>query len=246
MNHSKSPLSMPGLALASAFMIACWAQNSAAQTAPPNDSASAKQPAPGSPSISETAHGPNSSAFPSHHFQFAPHSPERVQLGVNFGLVQLALHGVNVALELRYKRLWLEYSHGEALTLNHLPSTLTAAERAQNLHVYVPYTTGFGVGATVLDELWVGMEFKLHRYEVSNGAGFEKSYETASIGPVVGYKLFIWRGLYTDLYARYWPNVASTLKHGEVSYAGPEGERTHEAHDWGLFANASLGWAFDL
>lgn len=191
-------------------------------------------------------HGPSSHSFPSHHFQLAPHSPERAQLGINFGLLQLALHGVNVAAELRYKRLWLEYSHGQALTLNHSASALSKDERDQNLHVFVPYTTGFGVGATVLDELWVGVEFKLHRFEVSNEQGFESRYSTFSIGPVVGYKLFVWRGLYLDLYARYWPNVATTLNGNQVSYAGREGTSIHHAHEFGLFGNVSIGWAFDL
>jgi hypothetical protein len=55
---------------------------------------------------------------PSHRFTWAPTDTKNVQLGVNFGLLQLALGGFNVAGELRYRRLWLEYSHGVALNLN--------------------------------------------------------------------------------------------------------------------------------
>jgi hypothetical protein len=193
----------------------------------------------------ENAHGPSSCSFPSHRFQLAPHSPQRPQLGVNFGLSQIALGGFNVAAELRYKRLWLEYSHGQSLDLNKLGGFgLTGAERDQNLDVDVPYTTGFGVGATLIDELWVGLEFKTHRFNVSDPSGDHASYQTYSVGPVVGYKLFVWRGLYANAFLRYWPNVATSLDDGKVAL-GPNGT-VHEAHAFDFFANVSLGWAFDL
>jgi hypothetical protein len=168
-----------------------------------------------------------------------------VQLGVNFGLVQIGLGGFNVAAELRYKRLWLEYSHGQSLDLNKLGGFgLTSAERDQNLDVDVPYTTGFGVGATLVDELWVGVEFKTHRFNVADPSGDHVSYQTYSVGPVVGYKLFVWRGLYANAFLRYWPNVATSLEDGKVAL-GPNGT-VHEAHSFDFFANVSLGWAFDL
>lgn len=190
-------------------------------------------------------HGPSSCGFPSHRFQLAPHSPQRVQLGVNFGLVQIGLGGFNVAAELRYKRLWLEYSHGQSLDLNKLGGAgLTQAERDQNLDVDVPYTTGFGVGATLIDELWVGVEFKTHRFNVADPSGDRVSYQTYSVGPVVGYKLFVWRGLYANAFLRYWPNVATSLEDGKVAL-GPNGT-VHEAHSFDFFANVSVGWAFDL
>lgn len=191
-------------------------------------------------------HGPSSTCFPSHRFTLAPRVAERPQVGVNFGLVQLALHGFNIAAEFRYDRLWFEYSHGQSLTLNHQPSlTMTQAERDQNLHVFVPYTTGFGVGVTLVDELWLGVEFKTHRYEVSTATD-RVSYQTYSIGPVLGFKFFIWRGLHANVYARYWPNVASTLPDGKVSLRGRGGSAVHEAHAFDFFGNVSLGWAFDL
>jgi hypothetical protein len=170
-----------------------------------------------------------------------------VQVGVNFGLLQLALGGFNVAGEVRYRRLWLEYSHGMDLKLNELAGfSLSDAERAQKLHVVVPYTTGFGVGFTILDELWLGVELKTHRYEVNAPGGPVTRYQTYSVGPVVGYKLFVWKGLYANAYARYWPNVATTLDDGKVALRGADETVTHAAHDWGFFANVSLGYAFDL
>src|SRR6185436_20839875 len=106
--------------------------------------------------------------------------------------------------------------------------------------------TGFGVGLTLLDELWLGVEFKAHRYEISTTTGDERKYTTYSIGPVLGYKFFIWRGLHANAYLRYWPNVATTLDDNQVALQGPSGPVVHQAHDFKLFANVSLGWAFDL
>ena len=189
--------------------------------------------------------GPN--PIPEHHFQWAPSDAKQLQVGINFGLLQLALGGFNIAGEIRYRRLWLEYSHGMDLTLNDLGGFgLSHAERTQNVHVFVPYTTGFGVGVTLVDELWLGVEFKTHRYEVNAPGGPAASYQTYSIGPVLGYKAFIWKGLFANGYARYWPNVASTLTDDKIALAGSAGSVTHNAHDFGVFANVSIGYAFDL
>jgi hypothetical protein len=191
-------------------------------------------------------HGPSSNRFPSHHFQWAPHSAKG-QVDINFGLLQLVLGGLNVAVELRYRRLWLEYSHGMDLTLNNVPGlTMTSTERSENLHIFMPYTTGFGVGLTIIDELWFGFEFKTHRYEVNAPGGPVAGYQTFSIGPVVGYKLFIVRGLYLNAYFRYWPNVASSLENNQIALTGTNGTVIHSAHDFNIFGNFALGYAFDI
>jgi hypothetical protein len=102
----------------------------------------AQQPSTPTPRDSAEASGLPPDSATSH--QWAPDAPDHVELGVNFGLLQLGLHGFNIAGELRYQRLWLEYSHGMDLTLNSLPAlTMTSAERNQDLHIYLPYTTGF-------------------------------------------------------------------------------------------------------
>ena len=199
------------------------------------------------PAPSQEPHGPSSRAFPSHHFQWSAHDDRIPQVAVNFGLLQLALGGFNIAGELRYRRMWFEYSHGLDLTLNNVGGFgLSSTERHQDLHVYVPYTTGFGVGVTLLDELWLGVEFKDHKYEVNAPGGPAVSYNTYSIGPVLGYKLFIVRGLFLNAYLRYWPTVATTLDGGKVTLHGTNGSVVHEAHDWGLFGNLALGYAFDV
>lgn len=209
-------------------------RHASADSAPPATSPSAAEP-----------QGLN--LLPEHHYQWAPSDARRVQVGVNFGLLQLALGGFNVAGEVRYRRLWLEYSHGVDLHFNDLNGFgLSRAERDQSLRVFVPYTTGFGVGLTLVDELWLGVEFKTHRYRVSAPGGPVSSYQTYSVGPVLGYKAFIWKGLYANGCARWWPNVASSLSDGKTTLDGNAGSVTHQAHDFGVFANVSIGYAFDL
>jgi hypothetical protein len=203
---------------------------------------------PGSNSESELqrpADDPSSQDPALHHFHWAPDSPQHAEVGVNFGLLQLALGGFNVAGEVRYRRLWLEYSHGMDLTLNHFGGySLTQTEKAQNLHIYVPYTTGAGVGFTLLDQLWLGVEVKAHKFDVNAPGGPVSSYETYSVGPVLGYKLYIFKGLYANAYLRYWPNVATSLNGGQIALQGTNGTVIHSAHDWNVFANVAIGYAF--
>lgn len=197
-------------------------------------------------------HGATSRAFPSHHFQWAPHSVDHLQLAMNFGLVQLALGGINVSAELRYRRLWLTYQHGAHLTLNNLSAiglgrlALSPAERADDLHVFLPYSTGFGLGVLLLDELWLGTEFTASRLEARAPGGPTASYETYSVGLVLGYRFFVWRALHLNAYVRYWPTLASSLDHDRVTLSSPLGPVQHRAHDFGVYPNLALGYAFDL
>jgi hypothetical protein len=197
--------------------------------------------------VSPTANTPDPSSnnVPTGRFKWSPAPTKDVEIGVNFGLLQLALGGFNVAGEVRYRRLWLEYSHGMDLTLNNMGGYgLSPTERAQSLHIVVPYTTGFGVGATLSNELWLGVEVKAHRYDVNAPGGPVSSYDTYSIGPVVGYKLFLLKGLYVNAYGRYWPTVATSMADNRIALQGTNGTVTHTAHDWGLFANVALGYEF--
>jgi hypothetical protein len=67
------------------------------------------------------------------------------------GLTQWVLfRGGNIAGELKIGRFAFEVSHGQGLDLNQVPGVgLTSAERAAGAHVFVPWTTGFGVGVRI-------------------------------------------------------------------------------------------------
>jgi hypothetical protein len=166
--------------------------------------------------------------------------PEQLQLAVLAGLLQPAvLHGFNAALDVRYRRFAFSYSHGAALDYSANPRlTLSSRDRRAGLQLHSPWTTGFGVGVTVIDQLYVLVDFKVHRYEAEL-AGQEQRYTTISLGAELGYRWFVYRGLFMNPTVRYWPTVWSS--HDSVRLGAYE----HEAKDLGLFANVSVGYAFN-
>jgi hypothetical protein len=192
----------------------------------------------------EEGHGPSAEGLPSHRFQLAPHSYDAPQLNVHFGLLQpLLTHGVNVAADLRLGPWVFEYSHGMFLHYSDFAGSLSSAERDAGIGLYSPWTTGFGIGHNVVDDLYLMVEVKAHRYEVSLD-GATENYTTMSVGPAVGWRFFVYKGLDVTTYVRWWPNVWSSSS--SVTLATSSGAVQHQAHDLGLFANVSVGWAFDL
>lgn len=194
------------------------------------------------PTAAHAQHAPKS-AFLSHHFQLAPHTHDTPELSVHFGLIQpILFRGANVALDLRFKRFLVSYSHGAGLDLSATPSAgLDKRDRDAGLSLYTPWTTGGGVGLVLLDELYVLLDLKVHRFEASLDENRVK-YTTMSVGGELGYRLFLWRGLFAQAALRYWPNVYSSLKGDKAQL----GTHTHRAKDFGAFANVMLGWAFDV
>jgi len=162
------------------------------------------------------------------------------------GLTQwLLFRGGNVALEYKTGRFAFEFFYGQGLDLNQMPSlALTSAERAVGAHVFVPWTTGFGVGYRFTENLHVLVELKAHRYNVtSRDRNAEIDYTTFSVGPSVFYTVYLYKGLFFEPNVRFWPNVASTLPGGVAVWRDPDGTaQSHRAHDFGFFANVNLGW----
>jgi hypothetical protein len=178
----------------------------------------------------------------------AAHDPWQPQVSVMAGLTQWVLfQGGNVAVEYKIGRLAFEYSHGQGLDLIQVPGVgLTSAERDAGAHVRVPWTTGFGVGFRVTNHLDVLVEGKAHRFEVtSRDRNAEIAYTTFSVGPSVFYSIHLYKGLFLQPNVRFWPNAASTLSGDHALLRQPDGSvYDHEAHAFGLFANANIGWTF--
>jgi hypothetical protein len=169
--------------------------------------------------------------------------PGQLQVSLLAGLLQpTILRGFNAALDLRYRRFVFSYSHGAALDYSANPRfTLRDDERRAGLSLRSPWSTGFGVGATIIDELYVLADFKVHRYEARLGDD-DARYTTISVGAELGYRWFVWRGLFLNPTVRYWPTVWSSR---ERSMLGAQGDRlVHHAKDLGVFANVSIGIAF--
>ena len=160
------------------------------------------------------------------------------------------LHGFNAAVDLRIGRLILSYSHGQGLEVDRSPGLLTADEKKAHMSLFQPWTTGGGLGFTILDELYVMADLKVHRFEAElddNHAG----YTTLTVGVELGYRFFLWKGFYLSPVARYWPNVWNSAggklhiqnQQGNAIAHTPVGQGVRGS---GLFVNLLVGWAFDL
>jgi len=164
------------------------------------------------------------------------------------GISQWALlRGGNAAIEVDVGRVAFEVSHGQGLDMNQLGGLfMTSAERDARARLTVPWTTGFGVGYRITDDLHVLVEFKAHHFEVrGTDRNSLATYTTFSVGPGVFYVFHLWRGLFLQPNLRWWPNVASTLDGGAVALRQADGSTyVHKAHSFGLFANMNVGWTF--
>jgi hypothetical protein len=194
------------------------------------------------------SHGPKApdEQFPSHTFRLDAHQPQRVQLAFHYGLNQpIFLHGFNAAVDVRYKRLVLTYSHGQGLDVT---PYLSASEKAAGMTLHEPWTTGGGVGVLLVDELWVLADLKVHRFEASTSID-DRAYTNVTIGGEIGWRFFLWKGLNVGFVARYWPNVYSSAGDGVTLRDGSGKAFRHEPQSQGyagFFGNVLLGWAFDL
>jgi hypothetical protein len=193
-------------------------------------------------------HGPEApdDQFPSHVFRLEARQPQRVQLAFHAGLAQpLLMHGFNAAVDVRYKRLILTYSHGEGLDPT---AFLSSTEKAAGLTMREPYSTGGGVGVVLLDELWVLADFKVHRFEADTPLDHQ-TYTNVTIGGEIGWRYFVWKGFNVALVARYWPNVYSTAGSGLTLHDANGAPFLHQPMQQGyggFFGNVLVGWAFDL
>lgn len=201
----------------------------------------------------EDGHGPAAprSQFPSHAFQRAPRAPD-AQLSFHYGLLQpLLLAGFNAAVDLRIGRFVASYSHGHGLDAGRAPGVLSPAEKRLNARLLEPYSTGLGLGVTLVDELYALVDLKLHAFELDLD-GERARYKTLTLGVEVGYRFFVWKGLHITPVLRYWPNVWDSTKSGRLRVTTRDGaELVHEPvgqglNGSGLFANLLVGWAFDV
>jgi hypothetical protein len=155
----------------------------------------------------------------------------------------IVLRGGNIELNYLTQRWVFEYSHGFALNLSpNRDFTMTQAERDQKLDLYLPFSTGGGIGYRITPEFNVRAELKAHRYEVTRG-NESVSYTTFSVGIGAYYYWYPFgnRHFVVVPSLRFWPNVASTL--GGNAHTWLDGQ-SHTVHEFTFFANVSLGYRF--
>jgi hypothetical protein len=163
-----------------------------------------------------------------------------------FGLSQVAfLNGGNVEINYLTEKFVFEYSHGFDLDLNASPSdwALTEAERRQHLEIYVPYSTGGGVGYRFTKSFNMRIEYKRHKFNVTHPSGEQASYinQDLGVGAYYFYKPFKQMNLAIVPSIRYWPTVKTSLTDGTFTFSNGD---EHKAHEFGLFGNVSIGWSF--
>lgn len=176
------------------------------------------------------------------------------KFSVMSGLTQpLLLGGVNIAGTYMTNRLYLEYSHGMFLKLHNLGGIgMTAPEREAFATLYVPYSTGAGVGYRITNGLNVFWEFKVHRFEAAvKGTNQTLGYNTFEMGPAVSYRFFFNKAqsFFIEPVARYW---FTTAAFGNTDLNGitlpirqaDNSIYSHRVHQFGFFVNASIGYVF--
>ncbi|MEA5461105.1 hypothetical protein VB796_18730 [Arcicella sp. LKC2W] len=185
------------------------------------------------------------------------------KLSIVAGLIQpIALKGGNIEVNYTTNRMIFDYSHG--FNLNP-PSASGGEYKSQNVDLYLPFSTGFGIGYRFTSNLDVRFEPKLHSWEVyykdepQNINNRIKDYKTFTLGAGVYYRYFPFRnsqkkilqGITTATSLRYWPNVGSSLSDDSFSYHNKTTQKTENQKvanvgidNSPLIFNISVGYTF--
>ena len=101
----------------------------------------------------------------------------------------------------------------------------------------------------LVDELFLMADVKVHRFELDGGAD-KAAYTTVTVGGELGYRFFLWKGLYVAPVVRFWPNVWDDAPEGGVTVRTASGATvTHTPMKQGFggfVPNVLIGWAFDV
>ena len=170
------------------------------------------------------------------------------KFSVMAGVAQpILLRGVNIAGTYMTNHLYFEYSHG--MFLHYEKTGMTSSEKQNLSAIYVPYSTGGGVGYRFNNNLQAFWELKVHKFQPTVKSTSEKfSYNTFEMGPAISYRLFFNKNksFFAEPVVRYW---FTTAVFGNNDFNGRDiiirnADNTtfvHRAHQHALFANISVG-----
>lgn len=174
------------------------------------------------------------------------------------------LQGGNFEVDFYTSKMVFNYSHGFSLNMNSGNGTAIGDLSEQELALYLPYSTGFGIGYRLNKYFDVRIESKAHKFNVY----YDGTDRTSSLNQIVSYKTytiglgayFRWKpfekkenllkGVFTSTSLRYWPKVKTTLEDDKISYFNRNTlkEETHEAANIGManspfIVNFALGYS---
>lgn len=163
------------------------------------------------------------------------------------GLAQpVLMKGVNIAGTYFTKKFTFEYSHGMFLNID---GTLLKDKNIKS--VYVPYTTGLGVGYRLTRYLDIRAEAKAHKFEAQVNEHQKISYHNFDLGAGAYYRIYpfgkstTWaKGILIEPSVRYWQHVRSTLKDNQTYVSDDGQQHTLKPYNFGFFGNVSVGYTF--
>lgn len=158
---------------------------------------------------------------------------------------QIILQGGNIEINYLTDKWVFEYSHGWSLDLDASPGekAMTSQEQYQGLSIHVPYSTGGGIGYRFTPEFNLRLEIKQHEFQVTNRENQTIKYTTQDVGlgAYYFYQPFKQYAFLVVPSIRYWPTVNTSLENDVATFNNGE---KHNAHDFAIFGNISIGWQF--
>ncbi|PRD47094.1 hypothetical protein [Sphingobacterium haloxyli] len=192
------------------------------------------------------------------------HSDKKI--AVVFGLTQpVALSGFNLEVNYIYRRFVFDYSHGMSLDFqgNLLPDYL----RNQGVEVYMPFSTGFGIGYRLTEWLNLRVESKWHSFEFYYKGEPQTAFNRVAADPnnysvglgVYGFfqpfkkKGNVLKGVTVAPSIRFWPTVDTRFDNNRFHYQNRNTGSNEQLKTLAsgikfspLIINASIGYTFNL
>ncbi|HYW52185.1 MAG TPA: hypothetical protein VE861_16330, partial [Gemmatimonadaceae bacterium] len=124
-------------------------------------------------------------------------------------------------------------------------SGLEAADRAENISLRMPWTTGPSVGYRLTNRLNTTVDLKAHRVRAGLPGGSVESYTVYTVGPAVSYIQPMGTRWFVTPMLRWWPTVGTSLDGDATALRRANGSSyRHQAVTLGLVPNIKLGFRF--
>lgn len=176
----------------------------------------------------------------------ASQRPWSNSIAVMGGLSQpILFRGTNVEVEYLTNRFVLGWSHGIALRLDNFESALESADRAENISLRMPWTTGPSLGYRLTNRLSATVDLKAHRVRAGLPGGSAASYTVYTVGPALSYIQPLGKHWFVTPMVRWWPTAGTSLDGDETPLRRADGSSyRHQAVTLGVVPNIKFGFRF--